>query len=116
MSYHDYNEFYRLGSGGLADTAIRRRAGLYAGRGLFTGYDERGRACFSNQQAATLLVGGARCGKGNLILPWLIDGHFTDHIISMDWKAQNGSIAQLQALQRRAVYNWDPRGRCEYAR
>ncbi len=116
MNHHDHNEHYRLGSGGLANHQIRRRAGLFGGRELFVGFDERGRACFSNQQSAVLLVGGARCGKGNLIIPWLTDGYYRDHIISMDWKAQNGSIAQLQALQNREVYNWDPRGRCEYAR
>jgi type IV secretion system protein VirD4 len=114
MTHYEHNEHYRFGSGGLADAGIRKRAGIYKPHGLFIGQDERGRACFSNQQAAMLLVGGARAGKGDLIIPWLVDGHYRDHIISMDWKAQNGCISQLQVLQGRDVVNWDPRGRSGY--
>lgn len=101
----------RFGTAGFADARMLDAAGLYrAKNGLFIGEDEHGRKCHSSQMAALLLNGGARSGKGNLIIPWLVDGHFHDHIISMDWKGQNGSIAQLQVLQGRRVINFMPRG------
>ena len=107
----DYSE-YRHGSAGLADERMLAEAGLYrAQQGLYLGHDDRGRMLLSDQQAAVLLVGGARSNKGDHIIPWLVDGHYGDHIISMDWKAQNGPIAQLQVLQGRRVVNFNPRGR-----
>ncbi|MEO1325020.1 MAG: hypothetical protein AAFV59_18685, partial [Pseudomonadota bacterium] len=58
--------------------------------------------------------GGARVGKGNFIIPWLVDGllqsdGIAQHIISLDWKGQNGIIAGLQVQQRRHVYSYNPR-------
>ncbi|MBB4123962.1 type IV secretory system conjugative DNA transfer family protein [Martelella radicis] len=106
----DYQAFPH-GTASFADPHMIARAGLYrAKNGLYLGHDETGRALYSDQQAAVLLVGGARSGKGDHIIPWLVDGHYGDHIISMDWKSQNGAIAQLQVLQGRRVINWNPRG------
>ncbi|MDQ0314616.1 type IV secretory system conjugative DNA transfer family protein [Amorphus orientalis] len=102
----------RHGSAGFADARMRMQAGLYcATSGLYIGHDERRRWMGSDQQAAVLLVGGARSNKGDHIIPWLVDGRYPDHIVSMDPKAQNGPIAQLQVAQGRRVINSDPRGR-----
>lgn len=60
--------------------------------------------------SALLLCGGARSFKGSFITPWLVDGYYTDHVINMDWKGQNGSISALQVLQNRRVINYNPRG------
>lgn len=105
-------EELRFGSGGFADTGMIAGAGLYRSRGgLFVGYDEMGRKCFSSQQSGVLLSGGARCGKGNLIIPWLVDGHYPENVIISDWKGQNGVVAQLQVRQGRRVVNFNPRKR-----
>lgn len=106
----DYTK-YRHGSGGFADERMINAAGLYDGKnGLFVGMDKNGRNCWSSQQSAVLLCGGARSGKNNFICPWLIDGHYADHLIVMDWKGQLGSIAQLQVRQGRHAINFAPRG------
>ena len=109
----DFQE-QRFGSAGFANAAMRRRAGLYQRRGAYIGHDEAGRPCHSDQQSAILLCGGARSGKGNFIIPWLVDGCLTSggqvpHVISMDWKGQNGVIAGLQVRQGRHIYNYNPR-------
>jgi len=101
----------RFGSGALADHHMRKDAGVYEHGGAFVGVDERGRMCFARGQAAMLLVGAARSGKNSLIVPWLIDGHISDHVICMDWKNQLGEIAGLQVHQNRRIVNFDPRGR-----
>lgn len=101
----DHSEF-RYGSAEFADEYMIARAGLYRARhGLYLGNDMHGRAMCSDNQSAVLLVGGARSNKGDHIIPWLVDGHYQDHIISMDWKSQNGAISQLQAAQGRYVIN-----------
>ena len=104
----------RFGSAGFADRAMRRRAKLNRKRGAFIGHDEAGRPCYSDQQSAILLCGGARSGKGNFLIPWLVDGCLTSgkkahHIVSLDWKGQNGVIAGLQVRQGRHIYNYNPR-------
>lgn len=110
MNGFDQSQF-RFGTAGFADRHMIAKAGLYKARnGLFIGNDPNGRPCFSDQMSAVLLNGGARSGKNNFIIPWLVDGHYSDHIISMDWKGQNGNIAQLQVLQNRRVINFAPRG------
>lgn len=102
---------YRYGTAAFANQTMLARAGLYKAKdGLFLGYDEHRRACYVEQQASILLSGGARCGKSNFITSWLVDGHYKGHVISLDWKGQNGSIAQLQVLQNRRVINFAPRG------
>lgn len=111
MINFDYGE-YRFGSAGFADERMITEAGLYqAHSGLYLGHDQRSRILRSDQQAAMLLVGGARSFKTDHIAPWLIDGHYGDHIICMDWKAQLAPIAQLQVLQGRRVINFNPRDR-----
>jgi len=106
----NYYEQFKFGSGSFATPEMINAAGLtQAPEGLYLGQDLQGRVCFSNQQSAVLLQGGARGFKGDHIIPWLVDGHYRHHIISMDWKGQNGEIAQLQALQGRNVVNWSPR-------
>lgn len=104
----------RFGTAGLANRAMRRRAGLTRKRGAYIGTDDWGRHCYSDQQSAILLCGGARSGKGNFIIPWLVDGCLTtdggaDHIISMDWKGQNGLIAGQQVPHGRWIFNYNPR-------
>lgn len=93
---------------------MRSKAGITKSPGAYIGTDEAGRHCYSDQQSAILLVGGARSGKGNFIVPWLVDGNIrtgreSDHIISLDWKGQNGVIAGLQVRQNRRIYNYNPR-------
>lgn len=106
---------YRFGSAGFANRAMRGRAGLHGKRGAYIGHDEAGRPCHSDQQSAILLCGGARSGKGNFIIPWLVDGCLASggeahHVISLDWKGQNGVIAGMQVPQNRRIYNYNPRG------
>ncbi len=106
----DY-ERHRFGSAGFADERMLHQAELYrAKNGLFIGEDANGRQCYSSQQAAIWLNGGSRSGKGNFIIPWIIDGHFSDHVLLTDYKGQNGSIAQMQVPQGRHVINFMPRG------
>ena len=111
-------EQQRFGSSGFCNTTTRRRAELYERYGAYVGHDEAGRPCHSNQQSAILLCGGARSGKGNFITSWLVDGCLrapgrgkdnASHIISLDWKGQNGLIAGLQVAQNRRIYNYNPR-------
>lgn len=106
-------EQYRHGSAGLADERMLAQAGLYSAQsGLYLGHSlTSNRELRSDQQAALLLVGGARSFKSNHIIRWLVDGHYNDHIMNMDWKAQNGPIAQLQVLQGRRNIYINPRNR-----
>lgn len=107
VNYHSNHH----GTAQFADYEMIERAGLYRAKtGLFLGYDDRGEILRSDTMAAVLLQGGARSGKGDHIIPWLVDGHYNDHVINMDWKGQNGAVSQLQALQRRHVINFAPRG------
>lgn len=103
------NENTRHGSAAFADLYELRDAGLHQRGGLYIGDDERGKPIFSDGQAPVLLMGGARSGKGNFIIPWLIDGSCRDHVISMDWKGQNGAVSALQVDQNRRVINFAPR-------
>lgn len=108
----DYYEQFRFGSGSFATPEMIDAAGLpQEPEGLYLGQDQRGHVCFSNQQSALLLQGGARGFKSDHIIPWLIDGHHPHHVISMDWKGQNGEITQMQVPQGRNVVNWSPRDR-----
>ena len=105
---------HRHGSAGFANASTRKRAGLNQKQGAYIGTDDAGRHCYSDQQAAILLCGGARSGKGNFIIPWLVDGCLSsngeaDHVIGMDWKGQNGPIASQQVRQGRRIYNYNPR-------
>ncbi|MEM6385295.1 MAG: type IV secretory system conjugative DNA transfer family protein [Pseudomonadota bacterium] len=101
----------RYGSAKFADSREIARAGLHVRRdGLFVGFDERGRGIYSGGQSAVLLVGGARSGKGNFIIPFLTDGAYRDTIIQLDPKGQNGAIAELQISQGRRVTAFSPRG------
>lgn len=107
-------EQHRFGSAGFADYAMRRRAGIHQPRGAWIGTDEAGRHCYSDQQAAILVCGPPRVGKGNLITPWQVDGRLTGahgpvHIVSSDWKHQNGRIAAMQVPQGRHVVTIAPR-------
>lgn len=107
----NYYQQFPFGDASIADSDMIDAAGLtQAPEGLYLGEDQRGRVCFSDQQSSVLLQGGARGFKGDHIISWLVDGHYRDHIISMDWKGQNGQIAQLQVLQGRDVINFNPRG------
>jgi type IV secretion system protein VirD4 len=107
MDYHSNHH----GTAQFADYEMIERAGLYrAKQGLFLGFDDRGRILRSDTMAAVFLQGGARSGKGDHIIPWLVDGHYNDHVINMDWKGQNGAVSQLQVLQGRHVVNFAPRG------
>ena len=94
----------RFGSAGFCDYRRRKAAGLHGPIGAFIGMDEAGRVCRSDQQSAILLCGGARSGKGNLIIPWLVDGAIRDdgglhHIICMDCKGQDSPVAALQVMR-----------------
>jgi len=110
MANFDYNAF-RFGSSRFASSEKATDAGLHhAETGLYLGFDDQHFICRSSQQAPVLLLGGARSGKGNHIIPWLIDGAIHDHVISMDWKGQNGAISQLQHDPNVRVINWAPRG------
>lgn len=107
-------EAHQHGSARFASYRDRKKAGLYSGRGAFIGTDDAGRHCYSDQQSAILLLGGARSGKGNFIASWLVDGRLSSngvshHIISLDWKGQNGPIAALQVRQGRHIYTFNPR-------
>ena len=104
----------RFGSAAFANRAMRRRAGLYKKTGAYIGHDEAGRPNHSDQMAAILLCGGARSGKGNFIIPWLVDGCLrtgreVHHVINLDWKGQNGIIAGQQVPHGRWIFNYNPR-------
>lgn len=110
-----YPETDRFGTAAFCNRAMRKRAGLYKPYGAYIGHDEAGRPNYSDQMAAILLCGGARSGKGNFIIPWLVDGNLKSkrdmhHILSKDWKGQNGIIAGQQVRHGRWVFNFDPRG------
>lgn len=103
------------GSSGFADYAMRKDSGLYGKQGAYVGTDDAGRHCHSDQQSAIALIGGARSGKGNFTVPFHVDGCLTEngeaqHIISLDWKNQNGPIAAQQVRQGRHIYAYNPRG------
>ncbi len=104
----------RFGSADTCNFRMRRRAGVYGGRGAYIGHDPAGRACYSNQQSAILLTGGARSLKGSLVIPWLVDGriggdHGHDHIVMTDFKGQDGAVSALQVRQGRHGYYFNPR-------
>lgn len=110
MSDIDYDT-HRYGYAKFGSSETAQEAGLHnAETGLFLGFDDKRLICRSSQQAAVLLMGGARSGKGNHIIPWLVDGSMDSHVISMDWKGQNGAISQLQHNPSARVINWAPRG------
>lgn len=61
-----------------------------------------------------MISGAPRSGKGNVIVPMLVDGCLKGrygpvHIINSDWKYQNGRIAALQVRQGRHVITIAPR-------
>lgn len=102
------------GSAGFADARMRKRAGLMRHEGAYIGTDEAGRHHYSSHQSAILVCGGARSLKGSVLIPWMIDGYLNGafgpmHIVSLDFKFQNGRIAALQARQGRHVVNITPR-------
>lgn len=102
------------GSASFADARLRRKAGLNRPQGGYVGTDDVGRNCYSHQQSAVLLCGGARSLKGSVIIPWMVDGKLNGslgpmHIVSMDWKNQNGRIAGLQVRQGRHIVTIAPR-------
>lgn len=104
----------RFGSAGTADARMRRGAKLNKRRGAYIGHDPVGRVCYSYQQSAILLCGGARSLKGSVVIPWLIDGclhseNGYDHIVLLDWKGQDGAIAALQVRQGRHCFYFNPR-------
>ncbi|MEM9211737.1 MAG: type IV secretory system conjugative DNA transfer family protein [Pseudomonadota bacterium] len=104
----------RYGSGGCADALQRKKAGLNKPQGAYVGHDDAGRLCYSDQQAAILLCGGARSLKGSLVQSWLNDGkltskHGSDHILLLDWKGQDTPIAALQVRHGRHLYCLNPR-------
>ncbi|WP_300037215.1 type IV secretory system conjugative DNA transfer family protein [uncultured Roseobacter sp.] len=104
------------GSAEFTDFRGRKDAGLYGRFGAFIGADAAGRECRSSQQSALCLVGGARSGKGNFGLKWLIDASMGDedgphHIINLDFKSQDTPVASLQVVQGRHHYCYNPRGR-----
>ena len=94
------------GSATFTNFSGRKNAGLYSRYGAFVGTDEAGRECRSGQQSSLCLVGGARSGKGNFGLKWLIDASISDengphHIINLDFKSQDTPVASLQVVQGR---------------
>ena len=106
----DYDR-HRFGFAEFGKSETAAAGGLHdAPTGLFLGFDNANKICRSRQQAPVLLCGGARSGKGNHIIPWFVDGAIDDHVISMDWKSQNGSISHLQHDPTVRIINWAPRG------
>lgn len=104
MSFHAE---YRHGSARFADPDEMDAAGLTPPGGFFSGQNENGENIWSRQQASVLLVAGARAGKGSNIIPSLLDGFADQHVISMDWKGQNGPVTGLQPDTH--IINWSPR-------
>ncbi|MEL6171287.1 MAG: type IV secretory system conjugative DNA transfer family protein [Pseudomonadota bacterium] len=104
----------RFGSAGFADARMRRDAGLRTPQGAYIGHDPAGRAHYSSQQSALLLVGGARSLKGSVVIPSLVDGCLYDengphHLVLLDFKGQDGPIAAQQVRHGRHCYYFNPR-------
>ncbi len=102
-----FHEQFRHGSARFADPDEQAAEGLTRPGGFFSGQNENGESVWSRQQSAVLMVGGARGGKGDNIIPSLLDGFADQHVISMDWKGQNGPITGLQPDTH--IFNWSPR-------
>jgi len=102
------------GSAGTADAYMRRDAGLLTPKGAYIGHDPAGRAHFSDQQSAVLLVGGARSLKGSAVVPWLVDGCIHSdagphHLVLLELKGQDGPIAAQQVRHGRHCFYLNPR-------
>lgn len=103
----DYQE-HRYGYAGLGTPDDAADARLRDYRGLFSGCDAL-RPLHNNLGTSVFINGGAGSGKGSVLAPMLIDGAYTGHIISQDFKGQNGAVSALQVWQGRHVYNFSPR-------
>lgn len=106
------NEQFRFGSAGLDDGSLALKAGLgrAADDAVYIGDTASGHGLYSGGQSGIGIFAGARAGKGAYyLIRWLIDGAYKQHIINMDFKAQNGAVAAQQCLLGRRVINWNPR-------
>jgi len=102
-----FHEQFRHGSARFAAPDEMWTAGLTRPGGFFMGENEDAQHCRSRQPSAVLLVAGSRGFKGSNIVPSMIDGFAEQHVISMDWKGQNGPITALQPHTH--IINWSPR-------
>lgn len=102
-----FHEEFAYGSARFADPDEMWAAGLTQPGGFYLGQNEEGEHCHSRQESAVLLMAGARGFKGSNIIPSMLDGFRDQHVISMDWKGQNGSVTALQPDTR--IINWSPR-------
>ena len=96
----------RFGSSGFCNARTRRKAKLYEPQGAYIGHDTAGRPCYSDQQSAICIVGGARSLKGSIVQPNFVDGCLKDkqghhHIVGIDWKGQESVVGALQVRQGR---------------
>ncbi|QFT28867.1 Type IV secretory system Conjugative DNA transfer [Labrenzia sp. THAF82] len=98
---------HRYGRARFADDDMIFDAGLDRSLGVYLGETDSGVHCYAPGQSAALIAAGARGGKGSSILPSLLDGFGDSHVISMDWKGQNGPITGLQPGTH--IINWAPR-------
>lgn len=98
---------HRYGSAQFADEDMIFDAGLDQSSGFYLGETEFGDHCYARGQSSVLLCAGARGFKGSNIIPSLLDGFGDSHVISMDWKGQNGPITGLQPGTH--IINWAPR-------
>lgn len=105
----DEYEYYRTHQNGSARTASpeeMRKAGRYKPEGFYLGENEDGEHCYSQQDSSVLLCAGARGFKGSNIIPSLVKGfrahgdHRDPHVVSLDFKNQNGPVTELQTDTR----------------
>lgn len=106
----------RFGSSGFCNARARRNANIYEPQGAYIGHDTAGRPCYSDQQSAICIVGGARSLKGSIVQPNFVDGCLKDkqghhHIVGIDWKGQESVVGALQVRQGRHGYYFNPRKR-----
>lgn len=111
MNHYQQN---RLGSARFATSEEMRAAGLTKPQGFYLGQNEDRQHCYSQQQSSVLLVAGARGYKGSNIIPSALkgfrsraDANNSPHVISLDFKNQNGPITELQPDTH--VITWSPR-------
>lgn len=109
---HSFNEEFRFGSAGFADSSDLRRAGFYQQQpnSLMLGFDGK-RPIYWNGAGGLLLIAGARSGKLRDVLAYNICcGIYTYSMLILDMKGELAAISQDQTKSGKRCYYWNPAG------
>lgn len=107
-----FNEEFRFGSAGFADSSDLRREGFYQHKpnSLMLGFHD-GRPIYWSGAGGLLLIAGARSGKLRDVLAYNICcGMYSQSMLILDMKGELAAISQDQTKSGKHCYYWNPAG------